>query len=115
MEKSNFPWITDDLVLKLVKKGYLDQEISIDSWSIKNGAPDGTGFLSTTCRIEVIFTVNKTKTQKIVFFQKSLLNGPEELINFVKTVFEKEIDICEKILPQTDELLKKIQSEIYPR
>lgn len=69
MNKKLLPWITDALVLNLLKKVNENKTIKIDSWNIEIGAPDGTGFLSSTSRIKVLFRIYQKLYKKFSSFK----------------------------------------------
>lgn len=103
-----FEWVSSQLVQKLIENSENSEKIRLTSFQLENALLGGANFSSSIIRLKVRFDNCKCETSR-VFLIKMAINSKEfsDICEECR-LFEKEIEVYTKILPEVKFLLESI-------
>lgn len=103
------PWITFDLIERLVRKSKGDNRCILRTFNIDDGIGKAENFCSNIVRVSATFRSDSSYEQTQNFIVKSSLEDVEfDSLNKEVAYFPKEIIVYDKILPAVGKLLFSI-------
>lgn len=103
-----FEWVNSQLVQKLIENSENSEKIHLKSFKLENALLGGENFSSLIVRLKVLFDDCKRETSR-AFLIKMAINSKEFTIICEEChLFEKEIEVYIKILPEVKILLESI-------
>uniref|UniRef100_A0A1Q3FKR9 Putative ecdysteroid kinase n=1 Tax=Culex tarsalis TaxID=7177 RepID=A0A1Q3FKR9_CULTA len=120
VESDDIPdWLNSGYFEQLLRKKKEDSSIRVQSLDVKYAIPRGENFVSVIYRVQVVF---ETKDEKLVnrsYIVKGISTSEftvKKLGEGGYNVYEKEMDVYERIIPELSRLAKSLgeRSELYP-
>ncbi|KAM7364656.1 uncharacterized protein ACRADG_001057 isoform 1-T2 [Cochliomyia hominivorax] len=103
-------WLTDTYLENILKKYLKDEKLQIKDIEIKPATANGDNYASVMSRIKVKFLSESTQSQELTFIMKYSYESDPFIANIMSgyDVYNTEMKMYEKVLPQIAEILKEI-------
>ncbi|XP_065354504.1 uncharacterized protein LOC135948976 [Calliphora vicina] len=103
-------WLTDSYLEEVLQKYLKDEKVKIINVDIKPATSNGENYASVMSRIKVNFSSSKQKSQELSFIMKYSYESDPFVTNIMSgyDLYNTEMKMYEKILPQLAEVLKEV-------
>lgn len=103
-------WLTDAYLEKVLQKYLKDDQVKIINVNIKPATANGENYASIMSRIKVKYSSSKEKSQELSFIMKYSYESDPYVAEIMRgyDLYNTEMKMYEKILPQIAEVLKEV-------
>lgn len=120
VEPGDIPdWLNSGYFEQLLRKSREDSNIKVHTLDVKYAIPRGENFVSVIYRVQVVFDTKDQSTVNRSYIVKGISSSEftvKKLGEDGYNVYEKEMDVYERIIPELNRLARSLgeRSELYP-